>query len=135
MSSRKIQAVIFDLDGTLADTFDLIVGAWNHAVGPHTGKTYSSGDVIARFGIPDSEMIRRELAGEAGDAAVETYHAYYEREHAGIVKPFDGIDAMLAELRERRLPLALMTGKGRRSATITLRSLGWDKTFAAVVTG
>src|SRR5437762_4880383 len=114
MSSRRIQAVIFDLDGTLADTFDLIVGAWNHAVGPHTGKRYSSADVISRFGIPDSQMIRRELAGDAGDAAVESYHAYYEREHGAIVKAFDGIDKMLAALRERQMPLGLMTGKGRR---------------------
>jgi HAD superfamily hydrolase (TIGR01509 family) len=135
MSSRKIAAVIFDLDGTLADTFKLIVGAWNAAVSPHTGKTYSDEEVISRFGIPDSQMIRRDLAGEAGDAAVETYHAYYEREHAGIVRPFDGVDQMLAELRRREIPLGLMTGKGRRSAAITLKCLGWEKTFTAVVTG
>src|SRR5690242_6536967 len=133
-STRTVRAIIFDLDGTLADTFPLIVSAWNAAVTPHTGKSYSPDEVIARFGIPDPQMIRRELAGAAGDQAVETYHNHYADRH-GIVTPFEGVNEMLAELRRRNVPLGLMTGKGRRSATITLKALGWADTFGAVVTG
>jgi 2-phosphoglycolate phosphatase len=133
-SEKTIRAVIFDLDGTLADTFDLIVVAWNAALTPITGKTYSDADVISRFGIPDPAMIRAELDGPAGDAAVEAYHVSYEKEH-GIVKPFPGITEMLQSLRERNVPLALCTGKGIRSARITLKALGWSEMFNAVVTG
>jgi 2-phosphoglycolate phosphatase len=129
-----IRAIIFDLDGTLADTFPLIVSAWNAAISPHTGKTYSDAEVIARFGIPDPAMIRREIAPELGDHAVEVYHQHYQREHE-IVKPFDGIAQMLEALHRRAVPLGLMTGKGRRSAKITLQSLGWNDIFGAVVTG
>ena len=136
-----MRAIIFDLDGTLADTFAMIVSAFNHAVTPHTGKKYSDAEVIARFGIPDSQMIRRELqklpgqqAGQAAGQAVEVYHAYYAAHHAD-VKTFDGIDEMLSELRRRKVPMGVMTGKGRRSAAITLEALGWADTFGAVVTG
>src|SRR5688572_31550131 len=90
----RVRAIIFDLDGTLADTFPLIVSAWNAAITPHTGKTYSDAEVIARFGIPDPQMIRRELApagGAACEQAVEMYHAHYQRRHAQVVKPFAGI--------------------------------------------
>jgi 2-phosphoglycolate phosphatase len=132
--SRTVVAIIFDLDGTLADTFPLIVSAWNAAVTPHTGRRYSPDEVIARFGVPDPQMIRRELSGAAGEQAVETYHAHYADRH-GIVTPFEGVNEMLAELRRRKVPLGLMTGKGRRSATITLDALGWTGTFDAVVTG
>src|SRR4051794_28345146 len=97
-SKRRISAVIFDLDGTLADTFPMIMAAFNAAVSPHTGKTYSDAEVISRFGIPDSQMIRRELPGAAGAAAVEVYHAHYEREH-GKVKKFEGAEELLAELK------------------------------------
>jgi HAD superfamily hydrolase (TIGR01509 family) len=138
MSSRRtsnIQAAIFDLDGTLADTFPLIVAAWNAAVTPHTGITYADADVIARFGIPDPRMIRRDLPGDPGEQADAMYHAYYAREHTRLVKAFAGVDDMLAELRRRRIPLGLMTGKGRRTARITIDSLGWRDTFTAVVTG
>lgn len=134
----RVEAVIFDLDGTLADTFALIVSAWNASVGRHTGKVYTDDEVISRFGIPDPQMIRRELTGVSGDAcdeAVEIYHAHYADRHAHVVTPFEGIDELLRELRRRHLPLGLMTGKGRRSAKITLEALGWSQIFAAVVTG
>lgn len=134
MHKRPISAVIFDLDGTLADTFPLIVKAWNEAVSPHTGKTYSEEEVIARFGIPDPQMIRRELPGAAGEEADRVYHAAYEREHS-IVTKFAGVDEMLAELKRRNIQLGLMTGKGLRSAKITLKSLGWADFFTAVITG
>jgi 2-phosphoglycolate phosphatase len=132
------RAIIFDLDGTLADTFPLIVAAWNAAVTPHTGQTYSDADVIARFGIPDPQMIRRELADRGGAAceqAIEIYHQHYEQRHADVVKPFDGITEMLEALRRRDVPLGVMTGKGRRSARITFDSLGWSHLFQSVITG
>lgn len=135
MNDVRVRAIIFDLDGTLADTFPLIVSAFNAAIGPHTGKTYSNAEVVSRFGIPDPAMIRRELPGAAGAAADVAYHAHYQKEHAGLVKAFAGIDEMLAELRRRGVPIGLMTGKGRRSAEITLKALGWDRMFAAVITG
>lgn len=131
---RQIDAIIFDLDGTLADTFALIVAAWNAALTPHTGKVYSPDDVIARFGPPDSQMIRNELAGPLAEQAIEAYHAHYETHH-DIVSAFEGIDVLLQELSSRKVPLGLMTGKGRRSAEITLRALQWEERFGAVVTG
>src|SRR5688500_3261113 len=134
-SARTVQAVIFDLDGTLADTFPLIVAAWNAAVTPHTGITYSDADVIARFGIPDPFMIRRDLPGDAGELADQVYHSFYEREHAALVKPFAGVNEMLAALRQRGVPMGLMPGKGRRTARMTVDALGWRQTFAAIVTG
>jgi len=39
--ARRFGAVIFDLDGTLADTIPLIVAAFNAAVGPVMGKEFS----------------------------------------------------------------------------------------------
>jgi HAD superfamily hydrolase (TIGR01509 family) len=126
--------MIFDLDGTLADTFPMIVSAWNAAISPHTGKTYSDAEVISRFGIPDPQMIRRELPGAAGDEADKVYHAYYEAHH-GTVELFPGIREMLTELKRRRVPMGVMTGKGHRTAKITLAALGIADLFGAVVTG
>jgi len=134
---RPVRAIIFDLDGTLVDTFEMIVAAFNAAITPVTGKTYSDAEVISRFGIPDSQMIRRELEShpkDVVDRAVEVYHAYYAQNHGG-VSVFPGISDLLAELRRRGVPMGVMTGKGQRSARITLEALGLSDTFAAVVTG
>jgi len=132
-----IRAIIFDLDGTLVDTFEMIVGAFNAAISPITGKTYSDAEVISRFGIPDSQMLRRELSSypnDVADRAVEVYHAYYAQNHAA-VSLFPGIGELLSELKRRGVPMGVMTGKGIRSARITLAALGLADTFGAVVTG
>jgi HAD superfamily hydrolase (TIGR01509 family) len=133
-STGRYDAILFDLDGTLADTIPLIVSSFNAAVAPHAGRQFSLAEVIARFGPPDTGMLRRELPEELWQNAIETYHAHYETHHAD-VEVFEGVPQMLAALRETRLPMGIMTGKGRRTADITLRQLGWENFFQAVITG
>ena len=128
------RAVIFDLDGTLADTFPLIVASWNAAMSEPLGRTFTAEEVIARFGVPDSVMLRRDLPPAAWERAIQAYHEYYEAQH-DMVTPFDGVQEMLDALVQGDMPLGLMTGKGRPAADITLRKLGWQGVFGSVVTG
>src|SRR5689334_13435865 len=72
MTSRPA-AIIFDLDGTLADTFDLIVSSWNAACAEPMGRTYTAAEVIARFGPTESDMLRRELPAAHHVAALKTF--------------------------------------------------------------
>lgn len=133
----KFEAVIFDLDGTLADTFPLIVAAWNAALGETLGRDFSTEEVTARFGIPDAAMLRRELNDHPEpviEAALEKYFRHYEGAH-DMVQAFDGVPQMLQILHERGVPMGVMTGKGRRPADISLKLLGWTKYFGSVVTG
>jgi len=136
-TSLDLQAVIFDLDGTLADTFPLIVASWNAAVSGPLGRTYTAQEVISRFGIPDAAMLRRELDGlpqAAWEQALAAYYRHYEAEHA-MVHAFDGVADLLRAVSEQGLSMGVMTGKGRRTADITLRMLGWSDVFGSVVTG
>lgn len=129
-----IQAVIFDLDGTLADTFPLIVASWNAACRGPMGREYSAAEVIAHFGLPDIQMLRAELPRPAWAEAERRYFGHYQNYHSS-VQSFEGVDEMLRELRRRGLPLGVFTGKGRSTADISLRELGWSGLFGAVVTG
>jgi len=132
-SSQQIKAVIFDLDGTLCDTFPVIIEAFNAAVSPITGRTYSADEVIARFGDPEPIMIRRDV-GERWEEACEVYYRYYQQHHDKMI-PFEGVGEMLEALKGMRVPMGVVTGKSRRSCDITLREMGWADCFASVVTG
>ncbi|HEX8521843.1 MAG TPA: HAD-IA family hydrolase [Tepidisphaeraceae bacterium] len=134
MIQRSIRGVIFDLDGTLADTFPVIVDAWNAGVAPIMGREYKPDEVISRFGEPEPIMIRNEV-GDRWEEACERYYAHYEKHHASSVQPFEGIETMLREVKRRGLAVGLVTGKSRRSADITLKDLGWSDLFASVITG
>ncbi len=130
-------AAVFDFDGTLADTFPAIHAAWNAAIGPIFGRTYSRDEVIARFGPSDEGMMARELAdfpAQTLQDATEIYYRAYEAAHDQI-SAFEGIEELLQTLEKRGTPMAIMTGKGRRAADISLRLLGWEGRFQVVITG
>jgi phosphoglycolate phosphatase/pyrophosphatase PpaX len=129
------QAIIFDLDGTLADTFDLIVSSWNAACAGPMGRTYAAEEVIARFGPTEGEMLRRELPEASHASALRTFLTRYEQDHASRATVFEGVPGLLNLLRRQRVPMGVMTGKGRDTADISLRALGWSRLFSSVVTG
>jgi pyrophosphatase PpaX len=132
--ARPIDAVIFDLDGTLVDTFGLIVASWNAAVRGHVGRDHTPEEVIARFGVPCSAMLRRELPAHLVDDAIEAFHHHYRDAHA-MAPAFDGIDDLIARLRARGVPMAVVTGKGRRTTDISLAACRWAGSFPVVITG
>jgi pyrophosphatase PpaX len=134
--SQSIKAVIFDFDGTLADTFPAIHSAFNAALEPILGRTFTRDEVIDRFGPPDQGMLLNELGEDYQnfDAVVDNYFEAYTGAHDGVVA-FEGISQLLKELDTRSYRLACMTGKSRRAADISLEYLGWKERFEVVVAG
>ena len=131
------QAIIFDFDGTLADTFPAIHLAFNAALEPILGRTFSHDEVIARFGPNDQGMLEndlREFPSQTLQDAIETYFEVYTAAHDEIFA-FEGVEEMFLELERRRVPFGLMTGKSRRAADISLAHLGWSQKFEIVVAG
>lgn len=129
------RAAIFDLDGTLADTFDLVVSAFSAACRDYLGRELSREEVISRFGPTEIQMVRRELPESHHAKAITILRQFYASHHKRMVRVFDGIPEMLADLHRRRIPMGLMTAKGRDTADITLRELGWTDLFGSVITG
>jgi len=132
--ARRFEAVVFDLDGTLADTIPLIAVSFNAAVGPVAGRDFTLEEVIAKFGPPDSAMLRREVGDELWEEVNERYHQNYKALHS-MVTVFDGVDEMLDTLFVADVPMGIMTGKGRRTADTTLAAFFWRMYFGAVITG
>lgn len=129
-----LQGVIFDLDGTLADTLPVAIGAFQHTFHEHTGRDYSPDEIRAMFG-PSEEGILRRRTPEDFEAALHTYLQEYERRHAACPKTFDGLAEALEGLRQRDLRIGIVTGKGPASTEITLRVLGLASFFDGVETG
>ena len=132
--SDTLKAIIFDLDGTLADTYPLIFMAFNHFAKRYLGREYEPGEIEALFGPAETKIISSLVPPEKRDEAIEYYYGSYMSLHHH-ARLFDGIGPMLEEVYERNIPLGIFTGKGKRSARITLRELGIERMFKAVVSG
>ena len=130
----KLDGVIFDLDGTLGDTLPVCFAAFWRALEGFSSRHYTDGEIAALFGPSEEGMIRR-MVPDRWQACLETYLAVYEEESARSAWRFPGIEAGLRLLQRRGVALAIVTGKGARSAAISLRHLGLAGFFDIVETG
>ena len=117
---QKIKAVIFDLDGTLANTLPLCIQAFRQSVEPLIGRSISDADIIATFG-PSEEGTIMALAPNHYDKGVSDYLHYYEQLHDMCPVPFNGIRVILEMLKNKAVPISMVTGKGKHSTDISLK--------------
>jgi HAD superfamily hydrolase (TIGR01509 family) len=129
------RCIIFDMDGTLTRTNDLIFASFNYISEKYTGKQMTPREIIALFGPPEEGGLAKIVGAQAMPAALDELCEYYEKHHAHLAALHPGIDDLLRYLKERGLRLAVFTGKGNRTAGITLRALGIDSYFDLVISG
>ena len=130
----KLDGVIFDLDGTLGDTLPVCFAAFRRALEGFSGRHYTDEEIAALFGPSEEGMIRR-LVPDRWQACLEVYLAAYEEESARRARLFPGIETALRLFERRGVALAIVTGKGARSAAISLQHLGLAEFFDVVETG
>ncbi|WP_207536319.1 HAD family hydrolase [Desertivirga arenae] len=130
----KIKAVIFDLDGTLADTLPLCIEAFRHSVQPLINRSVSDSEIISTFG-PSEEGTIMALIPDHYEKGVADYLYHYERLHPNFPVPFDGIEELLAILKNRGVRIAMVTGKGQKSADVSLNHFKMRHFFEVIETG
>jgi phosphoglycolate phosphatase-like HAD superfamily hydrolase len=130
----KLQGMIFDLDGTLADTIPVCIEAFQYTFKHYLGQAFTAQDIEAMFG-PNEEGMLQRLLPHTWPQALDLYLLEYERAHAGCLAPFKGITPLLVSLRARGLRLGIVTGKGLGSARISARVLGLDPYFDGIEVG
>ena len=131
----QFSCVIFDVDGTLTQTNELIFASFNHVANKYLGKTLSKQEIIALFGPPEEGGLVRLLGEEVGGAAREDLYSFYSTHHNRMASLHVGIQELLIFLKSRGTKLAVFTGKGRRTTDISLCTLNIAQYFDIIVTG
>ena len=120
--------VFFDLDGTLADTVELILKCFRFTTKKHFGQPIPDADVVATLGIPLPVQMRG-FARNAEEAELmrQTYIAYQDIVHDEMVHSFPGASSVLGALRRHGTKIAVVTSKRTGIAKRTLECCGlWE---------
>jgi pyrophosphatase PpaX len=133
--SPKFKCVIFDMDGTLTDTNQLIFDSFNYIAMKYKAKTYSPAEIVAMFGPPEEGALLDVVGEEKIDQAMREYLIFYRRHHKDLARLHPGIRDLLRFLQKRKVHCALFTGKGIHTTTITMQSFALMPYFEYVVTG
>lgn len=129
------EAVLFDLDGTLADTVPLILASFRHMMTVHRGEPLADDLWLAHVGRPLRDSLRDFARDEEEALAMRHTYVSFQREaHDRMVRPFPGISDLIADLHRLETPMALVTSKAREMALRTLDVCGLTGAFPVVIT-
>ena len=131
----SVAGVLFDIDGTLTRTNELIFATFNFITSRYCGRTYEPREIIALFGPPEEGALVPIVGRERLDVAMDDLCDFYSSHHHAMASLHGGMDDVLAFLKGTGIPLGVFTGKGRRTAMITLEALGIAGYFDLIVSG
>lgn len=137
--SKKYAAMLFDYDGTLIDTNQLIIDSWNHMYQKHFGGKLTGDDVKWTFGMIlwdaiDEEMKKRGHSGYDLDELVESYREWQRKPDTTPAPPFPGVSEVLFELKERGVKLGIVTSRAEETCIKGLKKNGIYECFDYLVT-
>jgi len=127
-------ALLFDLDGTLIDSIELILGAMRHAFIGAPGRAPTDEEWRAGIGIPLHTALRQFADDEAEvERLFGRYREYQLEHHDRLVRPYDGIVDAIRAFAAAGHPMALVTSKSDWMAEKALTLVGLRALIPVIV--
>lgn len=131
---KNFEGIIFDIDGTLAATHNLVFESFNYVIKKYHNKKLTTEEIVALFG-PTEDVILKEWMKENYEKARKDYYNFYESQHQELADIFPGLEEIIKFLKEKKIPLGIYTGKGRDTSLITLKAINLIDYFDLIITG
>jgi pyrophosphatase PpaX len=115
-----VLAALFDFDGTLVDTTEMIFQSMRHATSSVLGREdFTREELLANVGQPLPRQMEI-LDAEKAEFLLEAYRAHHEEHHDALIGEFPGVDEALYRLRAAGVRIVVVTSKRRRSVEMAL---------------
>ncbi|MFB1051321.1 pyrophosphatase PpaX [Paraliobacillus sp. JSM ZJ581] len=128
----SICTILFDLDGTLIDTNELIITSFKHTLEKHTGKVYEREDILPFIGPPLLESLQ-QVDPEQAEAMMATYRVHNIENHKKYVAAYPTVIETIETLKRNGYQLGIVTTKIRDTAELGLKITGLYDAFDCVI--
>ena len=128
-------ALLFDLDGTLIDSIELILNSARHAFIGFEGRAPTDEEWRAGIGRPLRTVLREYAAGDDAetDRLFQRYRAYQLEHHDRLISAYEGVVEAIEWLARAGHPMALVTSKSDWMAEKALVHVGLDRLIPTIV--
>ncbi|GEK33455.1 pyrophosphatase PpaX [Kurthia sibirica] len=128
----QYKGLLFDFDGTLLDTNDLILDTFHHVIEPKFPGKYSR-EALQKFIGPSLKDSFTEVDAKNVDVLIAEYITWNRQHHDELVKEFPDVVEVLTRLKESGLKLAIVSTKRREALLRGLHILGVAELFDTIV--
>lgn len=143
MKWNDIEAIAFDLDGTLVNSLPDLCAAANHVRIANHLPALAPEEMAQFVGDGIGRMVHRALSGQRDGEVDEVtwsrgfvqFIEYYREHIADHTRPYPEIEKALALLQTKKLPLAVITNKNEILATQLLKALKLEHYFSLIIGG
>lgn len=129
---KNIDTILFDLDGTLINTIELIVASFLHTMETYYPGKYKREDVVSFIGPPLSETFNN-LDPDRVEEMTNTYRTFNHAKHDDLVEEYEGVKETLEVLHKEGFKMAIVTTKRRDTAVRGLQLKKLDHFFDVIV--
>ena len=129
----RYSTVLFDLDGTLIDSGEIILSSFRHATNTVLGREIPDEVLAAAVGGSNIYEQMRAFDEDRADELVRVYREHNEPLHDDLVA-FEGIERVLERLKGEGRQLGIVTAKRRKTVELAFAILPLERYFGAVVT-
>ncbi|MCA9725030.1 MAG: pyrophosphatase PpaX [Kurthia sp.] len=126
------KGLLFDFDGTLLDTNELIMETFYHVLSPKFPGKYKK-ENMAQFIGPSLKETFTMIDAQNTEALIEEYIAWNRVHHDELVSEFDGVVEVLTQLKRAGLKLAIVSTKRREAILTGLHVLGVEELFDVII--
>lgn len=130
--STQINTILFDLDGTLIDTNELIIESFLYTLGSYYPDKYKREDILPFMG-PTLRETFEVINPEKVDEMIEMYREFNIRNHDLLVKEFSGVFETVEQLKQAGFKIGIVTTKVLKTVEKGLKLSKLDQFFDVIV--
>lgn len=134
MNEHRIDTILFDFDGTIMDTNNIIIESWQETFRRLTGHEADPAVILKTFGEPLEFTMHNFFPGVPIEESLEIYRSYQRENFLSSIELFPGIPELLDDLSQRQVSLALVTSRLKHTTMQAVDKFGLEKFFEYIIT-